>query len=99
MSKIHSKNILFIRSLFDKPKWYNQALTHDNWPMMKKAIENLPDFSRISKPKLDSQTPSFVTSICRSRDLYDPVLLGTLRSSTIIELEQHAAPQQSKEDK
>lgn len=51
MRKYHDKNITFVKNLFDKPKWYNETLRHKNWPVIKKAIANLPDYLN-SKPEL-----------------------------------------------
>jgi hypothetical protein len=47
MSKTHDKDIKFIKSLLDKPKWYNETLTHPNWLMIKRAIKEMPDYTKL----------------------------------------------------
>jgi hypothetical protein len=40
MSKYHQRQIVFVRSLLDRPKWYNETITHKNWPLIKEAIRH-----------------------------------------------------------
>lgn len=36
MRKYRQKQFELVKSLLDKPKWYNETITHKNWPLIKR---------------------------------------------------------------
>lgn len=50
MRKQHRKNIALVISLLDKPKWYNETITHPNWAMMKRDMKKYEALSVVNMP-------------------------------------------------
>jgi hypothetical protein len=74
MSRQHDKNVAFIKSLLNKPKWYNETLVHKNWPMIKRAIKNLPDPLAFTPPTLPEYKPSLSDELIL-RTIYQPQII------------------------
>lgn len=52
MRKYRKKQIQFVISLLDRPTWYNETITHPNWPTIKRAIAKLEPIPMVSVPKI-----------------------------------------------
>jgi hypothetical protein len=50
MRKQHKKQIELVRSLLDKPKWYNETITHPNWKRIKLNINLNQSIAVIDMP-------------------------------------------------
>ena len=58
MSKLHMKQVKLVISLLDKPKWYNETITHPNWPLIKRNLPKPGEWiARNPEPKLEA-TPT-----------------------------------------